>query len=72
MNRQLKIDMNDCFSKDWTKEQKEQCYRDWFRIPESYTILWENERIIGVKPDKPTERIKMTLTIDKEGNITFE
>lgn len=72
MNRQIKIDINDCFSKNWTKEQKEHFYRDWFNIPEKYTILWENDRIIGAKPDKPMERIEMTITIDKEGNINFE
>lgn len=56
------------------KSQKEYLYRSWIESNSNlkrsdYTILWQNNRIIGIRLKKAAEYINLTITIDKGGTI---
>lgn len=56
------------------KSQKEYLYRSWIESNSGlkhsdYTILWQNDRIVGIRLEKAAECINLTITIDKDGTI---
>lgn len=56
-----------------TKEQKEELYRGATDIPEDKgTIIWENDRIVGMRMHEPMEYIKLTVKINDKGEVEIE
>lgn len=56
------------------KSQKEYLYRSWIESNSDlkrsdYTILWQNDRIIGIRLKKAAEYVNLAITIDKDGTI---
>lgn len=57
-----------------SKEDKEYLYHSWIEAQtglstDKYDVLWENDRIIGVKLHQAFKKIQLTITLNKDGTI---
>lgn len=70
-NRKISISLEEVISNMLiTKEQKEELYRRATSISEENgTIIWKDDRIVGMKMHKPMEFIKIEMTINKDGEV---
>ena len=41
-------------------------------LPSNYIIIWENNRIKGIKLKEAMEYVSLTITIDKDDSTTQE
>ena len=64
MKRKIKLELNDLFPDEWSKEQKEYNCRKFLNLSDKYDILWEGNKLIGIKPLTAMERVDFTITLD--------
>ena len=57
----------------FSKEQKEKMYREWSNIADTWEVVFDDKnRIIGCAPDRPCEKINLTIKIDpKTGEVDY-
>lgn len=54
------------------KEEREDFYRKKFNLDDRDMILWEDNEGINVRKFGSIEKVEIKITIDKEGNITYD
>lgn len=54
------------------KEEREAFYRKKFHLDDKDIILWEDDEGITVRKFGSIEKVEVKITIDKEGNITYD
>ena len=57
-----------------SKEDKEYLYCSWVEAQtglstDKYDVLWENDRIVGIKPHQAFKKLQITITLNEDGTI---